>query len=238
MKCFRCGSTFESINDFCPICGSIIQSRIDNTDSRKNVPWETVNASKYPLFAFFNTINESFFNTDIFFTKLKDSITSNNSAWLFGLISGSFGMLSLFLWSAFIPDFSAETEKNISESAMGLMLTPVILSVQMFLLTFYVHFMLIVTRSKKAPVKATFKICCYSLGALILNAIPVAGPLISPLFLFYLILTGLQYVHQMSKWKAAVILIFPIVLFMMIFTVLLAIIIGSIFVGSFSNQLF
>lgn len=222
MKCSRCGFTFDTTQNFCSLCGTISDRELPQK-SLQSVAWESSSAKDYPLRAFLDTIQESFFKADHFFTKIQNS--SSKSALLYGILCGSIGVVSTFLWSFFLPD--SYKQLSATETANNLIFTPLILILQILLTTAYLHFMLLIFRSRKAPIAATFRICCYSLGAWILNAIPAIGPLLAIIMWFYLVITGIHQIHHISKLKALAAMIFPLLL--IFFAVLFAaVILGSI----------
>lgn len=222
MKCSRCGLTFDTTQNFCSLCGGVSESALPKKIPQ-TVSWESGTAKAYPFKAFLDTIQESFFKADHFFNKIQDS--PNKPALLYGLLCGSIGVVSTFLWSFFLPD--PYKQLSVTETAKNLIFTPFALILQILFTTAYVHFMLLILRSRKAPIDATFRICCYSLGALILNAIPAMGPLLSVILWFYLIITGINQIHHVSKLKAFAAMIFPLLLIIMgiVFIVVIA---GSI----------
>lgn len=233
MACSRCGSITDNISDFCPVCGGIAK----NVQQKKlsepaTVSWESSSARNFPVSALIDTIQELFFRTDQFFAKVNSS-KANRSALLFGMVTGSIGMLSEFIWSYLLPDLSFDSQTQLSQSAQLLIFTPIILSFQILLVTIYIQLMLFFTKARNAPVASTFRITCYSLGAFVLYAIPVIGVILAAIMWCYFIITGIHQIHFVSKWKAAMVLIFPfIALFLLFFIILTMIIIGSIIAGN------
>lgn len=233
MECSRCGYLIDTTQFFCPLCGGIFKSEFINKKSSdtETVPWESSSARDYPLRALLNTIQESFFNVDSFFYKLKNA-SSIKPALLYGIISGSIGMVATFLWSFFLPDSLINSQNSTVVTANNLIFTPFILSFQILVTTLYIHLMLIIFRSRKAPISATFRLSCYALGALILNAIPALGPFLSSVLWFYLIITGVHQLHSISKWKALAIMIFPLIFFFFV-VLLIVLAIGIAGVAAF-----
>lgn len=220
MKCPRCDYIVDIPQNFCPLCGGIFESTSQKHKSSESavISWENSSAKDYPLSAFLETIQDSFFKTECFFSKVKNS-DAILPAWLYGIICGSIGMIAGFLWSVFLPGTLTINMSTGSESAYNLILSPALISFQIFFTTAYIQFLLFLFRSKRAPFSATFKVSCYALGPMILNTIPVAGPLLAVIMWFYQIVSGIHQVHQISKWKALAILIFPV--FFLIFIIIL-----------------
>ncbi len=222
MKCSKCGFTFDTTQNFCSLCGAI-SYREQPQENLQPVYEENRSAKDSPMGAFLDTIQESFFKTDFFFSKVQNS--SSKYALLYGMLCGSIGVVSTFLWSFFLPE--PYKQLSATETANNLIFTPFLLILQILLTTAYTHFMLLIWRSRKAPIDATFKICCYSLGALLLNTIPAIGPALAVLFWFYLIITGIHQIHHISRLKAFAAIIFPLILlFFAVFFI--ALIAGSI----------
>jgi hypothetical protein len=222
MKCSRCGFTIDTTHNFCSLCGGVSEGALPNKNF-ESVPWESSYAKDYPLRAFLDTIQESFFKTDHFFSKVQKS--SNKPALLYGILCGSIGVVSTFLWSFFLPD--PYKHLGITETANNLILTPLVLIIQILLTTVYVHFMLIIFRSTNAPISSTFRISSYSLGAFIMNAIPAIGPLLTTVLWFYLIITGIHQIHHIGRLKAFAAMILPLLLlFIVVFFIV--VIVGSI----------
>ena len=222
MKCSRCGFTFDTTQNFCSLCGRVSE-RVLPQKIPQSVSWESGTAKDYPLIAFLDTIQESFFKADNFFSKIQNS--PNKPALLYGMLCGSIGVVATFLWSFFLPD--SYKQLSALESAKNLIFTPFALILQILFTTVYVHLMLVIFRYRKAPIGATFRICCYSLGALILNAIPTMGPMLSIILWFYLIITGIHHIHHTSKLKAFAAITSPF-LFIFMAILFIAVIAGSI----------
>ncbi|HZH73929.1 MAG TPA: YIP1 family protein [Mariniphaga sp.] len=128
-------------------------------------------------------------------------------AWLFGIITGSFGIFASFLWSFL--SFNYTPDKAISPSS--LVLTPVIITLQLFAVTFYCLLVFSFLRQNKSSMKSTFRIVAYSQSAMILYAIPFFGSILSPVLWFYMLVTGLHHANSVGKLKTTLILIFPVI---------------------------
>lgn len=211
MNCKRCGSRIESYCSSlcCPHCGSIVlqnRSKFDNTTDKTLLAWETTEAFSNPLSSLINTLTESFFNTESFFKKVTKG-TTIKPAWFFGVITGSFGIFASFVWSFFTSNYTPD--KTISPSS--LVLTPLIITMQLFAVTFYCQLIFSFLRQNKSSMKSTFRIVAYSQSAMILYAIPFLGSILSPVLWFYMLVTGLHHANSVGKLKTILILIFPVI---------------------------
>lgn len=230
MNCKRCGSQIESFcSSFCcPHCGTIIlqnRSKFDNTADKSLLAWETTEAFTNPLSSLINTLSESFFNTESFFKKVTKG-TTIKSAWLFAIITGSFGIFASFIWSFL--SFNYTPDKTIPPSS--LILTPLIITLQLFAVTFYCLLVFSFLRQNKSSMKSTFRIVAYSQSAMILYAIPFLGSILSPVLWFYMLVTGLHHANSVGKLKTTLILIFPVLFIVFIGIVALsAFLAGNIF---------
>lgn len=238
MTCLRCGSSIQTIHGFCSLCGGLVSqsSQQLSSNNSKTIPWESDLLRSSPLTALVNTIQESFFSADKFFAKVKNLHTKRD-AWFFGLITGSIGIIVTFLWSLFIPDTS-NSQLSTSDYGWTLLFAPFTITLKILFSTIYVHFFLALFRSKQGSLADSFRICSYAQSAFILNSIPVIGSFLAIVMELYLIITGIHHTHHISKFKAFIILLFPIVLLaLVIFAVTIAAITIGIAGSGFSRSL-
>lgn len=250
--CSKCGNSLDSFSALsCPSCGNFYADQ--HTLSLPATPevsmplWESAAAKNFPLTVFFLTLKQIYSAPDQFFSALQ--LKKNfSAAWLFALIAGSIGYTTAFLWSQILPDsfstfFAGHTNGILSEStsspALTLMFTPVYISIEFFLVALYCHFMLLITRKRKNAFIQTLKITAYSQSALLLNIVPVIGPLLATVLFFWQLLTGISVVHQTTRIKAFTALIFPFFVLALFFIVLLLMLafLGVALSGIFSDFL-
>jgi hypothetical protein len=248
MICPRCG--FANINQLhgysCPSCGGIYSSQAQvNKPPRINKNWETDFAKEYPLSAFLLTVKNIFLRPSSFFKNLTNE-GSIFSAWLFALLTCSIGYTFLFFWSNLLTDtltdFYQDSEPYISDTkflnAESLLYTPLLVSFQIWIIALYAQFMLIITKTRKASFKSTFKAVSYSQTAMLLNIIPVAGSFFSSIYTIILLLIGLQTAHEKSKLRMFLILTFPLTLLsVFILLIILIILIFGIATTGLLNDL-
>jgi hypothetical protein len=236
MICSRCGFTDNDIlpGFACSSCGSIFST---DTNSYQYIVeqtplWETNHGKTFPFTAFLKTVQEIFLKPDHFFKQISPK-SQVPSALLFALICGSIGYTFLFLWSQLFPEQlsgmyegteSLFTDKE-SSSASTLLFTPILITLEILFITLYTHSMLFITNTKKNSFSSTLKLVSYAQCALLLNIIPVIGSFFSAVYMFFLLLTGIQHKHEIGKFKAFLILTLPlIIIFILVLIVLLVLI--------------
>ena len=98
----------------------------------------------------------------------------------------------------------------------------------------YLHTMLFITRSVKKPFLFTFKTACYSFGAMIFQVFPLIGPMFSLFALMYLTVSGVGSVHEISRKRALLVLLLPILFLTIAITIIgaMAILAAGIFSGT------
>lgn len=248
MICPRCGfSDTDLLQGYsCPSCGGLYSSQAQiNKPPRIIKSWETDFAKEYPFSSFLLTLKNIFLKPTSFFTSLTGE-GSIFPAWLFALLVCSIGYTFLFIWSNIfsnnISDFYQNSETYISDSkvlnAQSLLFTPLLVSFQIWLITLYCQFMLIITKTKKTSIKSTFKAVSYSQAAMLLNVLPLAGSFFSSIYMIILLLIGLQAAHERSKFRIALILTLPLIFVLLFFLlVIIIILIFGIATTGFLNDL-
>jgi hypothetical protein len=115
------------------------------------------------------------------------------------------------------------------------MFTPVYISMEFLFIALYSHFMLFITRKRKNTFYQTLKISAYSQCALILNIVPIIGPLLATVMVFWQLITGLSVVHQTTRLRVFTALIFPLIVFAFLCVLLLLLL---AFMGVALNNVF
>ena len=229
MICSRCGFTASGfMPDYsCPSCGGIYSSQIEKKQLPSEIPWESNIAKENAFSSFFETVKDVLLKPEHFFKQL---LPEGNilSGWLFALLVGSIGYTIQFIWSQIFPnqfsDFYNSSESlfsNQNSSAETLLFTPLIITFKIWAITFYIHFMLMITRVKRVSMKGTFKVVSYAQSAMILQIIPVFGTIFSFIYTCVLLLIGLNQQHQTSKLKLFFIITLPIIVFIAFVLVIL-----------------
>lgn len=179
--------------------------------------WESAPASQNPLKSLVDTLIQALFNPAQLFMLVKRSTADLKWALLFGLITGSFGVATTFLWSIVtLNTFSGFREDFAGLDGSSLILAPLYICIQILLTAAYTHLLMRITRSATAPFLLTFKTVCYCESAMILNAVPVFGSLLSLIFWIYLLITGTSIVHSAAKTRVFLILFTPVLILVFI----------------------
>lgn len=232
MWCGKCGlETMEiSAGSTCPACGSFV--RTGGTGSHSfdaPVPWESEAAGRRPLMALALTLVRSFSSPGRFFT----AAAANRPllpAFIYGLVLGSVGMVGPLFWKSFfsfsfLSIFSGSNPLYMTESsssAAQLMATPLYVLLQLLFFSVCMHAALVVTRSRKQGPGATFKVICYAQGALLFQAVPIIGGLLSFFAWLYLAVAGIRAVNCLSRTRVFFIFVMPLLIIGLTFAGLLA----------------
>jgi hypothetical protein len=206
--------------------------------SENTVPWESVRELGVGP-ALLRTLRECLLEPYSFFTKVAVS-RSAGMAFVYALILGSIGAVISFIWTYFFLDsglFSSlswldKLTGGKEYSASVLILMPFIITIKELFLTLYFHTLIFLSRAKRRDIKFTFMAVCYAESASILNLIPVAGSLLSPVLSIIILAAAFAKIHRMSTLKAVVIILLPVLILLCLFIIALA---GAIGAGVFVN---
>jgi hypothetical protein len=231
MHCNRCGNDncFSSLHDTCSLCGSAVthvNSTLTGTIYSDSLPWESENGSLSPVKALIMTLVHSFSRRKRFFAAVARS-KPLIPALLYGLIMGTIGTLATIFWefaspfslSSILTDSGIFSDVADPFSPSTLIATPLVLIFQIFFLTIYCHGMLIMTRSKKRPLAATFKTVCYAQGAALFQIVPFAGVFLSFFAGAFLLLDGIHAAHEISRLRTFMSLFLPLIIIISAFAV-------------------
>ena len=245
--CPKCGAPvpIEEAR-FCLVCGhALLNNNQDtiNPAAEKPVPWESVQALGVGP-ALLRTLRECLLEPYSFFTKVAVS-RSAGMAFIYALILGSIGSVLGFTWTYFFLDsglFSSlswldKLTGGKEYSASVLILMPFIIAFKEFFLTLYFHALIALSRARRRHIKYTFMAVCYAESTAILNLIPVAGNLLSPVLSVFILAAAFAKIHRMSTLKAVVIILLPLVVLVFLCIIALAGAIGAgVFVNGFLNK--
>jgi hypothetical protein len=233
VNCYRCGYTTDNppASFACPACGGILAApAAQDSCNPRFLFWESPSAAGNPLKALVDTLQEVLFRPSKFFKTVKNSTSPVFPSLLFGLVTGSFGITISFLWSLIIPEAASEFQYSSSElSSSTLISAPLYILLQIILPAVYAQVMMRIFRSADAPFYLTLKAACYSESAVILNAVPAVGSILSPVVWLYLFVTGVSTIHSKSWTKTFLIMSIPLILlFLFVFLVLIAVLAGRL----------
>lgn len=191
--------------------------------------------------ALFQTFNESTFKPDQFFVRLKGS-SDTGKAFLYGLLLGSIGTIISFVWNRLFLEglFSAFSQSGKEFFSLNsLLYSPILVTIGLCIGALYFQIVLVLTRSARKDLWSTFRIICYSQSATIFQIIPVIGMLISMVWSAYLLMVGFHKVHGMTKMRAFVLIVLPVILLMLLFAFLaIALALAGVFTVEFLKELF
>jgi len=91
-------------------------------------------------------------------------------------------------------------------------LAPIITIVAVFVEAAILHLMLMLVGGANRGFEATARVCAYAQASQLAQAIPFCGALIALVWSLILLILGLSTAHQISRGKAAVAVILPVVL--------------------------
>jgi hypothetical protein len=245
MMCQRCGCSIAEnfLSYSCPLCGSTLATRklIPQPADETIVPWETGQATQGPLQMLWVTLLNSFRKPEVFFQAIAET-PSTTQALIYGLLMGSVGTLFLLIYHYFLPisissmiaDSDLVSENSGSLSPISLVSTPILILAQLFFAAFYIHAMLFITFSRKKPFRVTLKTICYAEGSVLFQIVPVVGPFLACIGWLYLAIVGIAAAHRISKLRACIVLIAPILLLLVLLAV--AVVIAAIAIAVFGGS--
>lgn len=246
--CSKCGALqiHAGTSSFCETCGSSFEPQSEDergkTFLQNTIPWENQNQHPLPL-AFYQTVYLCLCRPSQFFNRITVK-TSLFQAWLFGLVCGSLGMVFTLLWgnTAFyamnIFTLSNVSAGNGSISAFSLILSPILISLTIFAISIYIHFMLVATRSCHAGFRSTVIAVCYMQSALLFCVLPVIGNTLYLIMSVVLAIYSMSMVHNISKSRAVFALLFPCFVFLFLALIIVISAMSSLVViDSFLKQI-
>ncbi len=236
MKCPGCGNgNIYPGAVFCGVCGALISSELSGKAGKQHfnpIIWETDKRSNAPFQALFSTIIEIILRPSRFFRQVASENRSALPAFVFGLATGSIGVIAGWLWAAI---FIKYEQASVLSFIIGnvplpavLIGAPVILNMQFVLAAFYIKIVMYIGRLGKVAFSQIFRMLCYAEGPMTMQVIPVIGATIGAVFQLYDILTGLHFLYSASRWRVFFTLLLP---FFIVIGLVLIIISAGLFVG-------
>lgn len=149
------------------------------------------------------------------------------SLW-FGLITGSFGILMSWLWFELFTRYGGDLSRltglvGFSESSSSmLMYTPVLIIVQLVVLSLYAKLMMRFTKANRVRTRQVIRVLCYAESTSMLLVIPFVGSVLSLVLWVYSALTGLHILFNKRKTAIALMLLLPCFLLVGIAVLILA----------------
>ncbi|MDD5673700.1 MAG: YIP1 family protein [Chitinivibrionales bacterium] len=244
-QCNKCNTLFDAntASPFCSLCGAPLDMKespeiVQTSAPYNGIPWEQTDGQTNLLSAFVKTVREVLFHPTVFFQKLQPG-----SRWwwplLFALVCSSVSAVAVFAWNqvllAWLPDWLAAFEPYL-ENQSSLLWAPFLCVAEVLFSAVSIQLMLVFFhRRQRADFSMTFRMVCYMQSNGLLLLLPFVGIPVSAVWGFYLLIAGLHSVHRMSKFKAVVIVVAPMVLLICVVTAGVAMVVLS---GLFTLQLF
>lgn len=235
MQCVKCGALISSVGALthCHICGDFLHP----SDPMKNqltktagIPWENMEHLGI-IRALYLTIYSCLLKPSTFFNYISEK-SSLFHALLFGLCTGSIGILFDFFWNYratnylhTLTHFEFNSASNINASL--LIFSPLIIIITIFAMSLYIHLLLLITNGKHRNFKSTTIALCYSQSIAVLNIVPLIGKIVATFWGLYIIITGISLVHAISKTRSSLTILLPLFLLLSFLIFSIALIIGG-----------
>jgi hypothetical protein len=185
-------------------------------------PWEDRETSGF-FGGIFRTLRDALFTPSEFFRNM--SITGGlTDPLLYALIVGMVGIMSHYFWSILLydsmqhfmtPELRAAAGNNLigtRGASIATAMTPFLLMFWLFIVSGLLHVILLLLNGARAGFEATFRVISYSVSPFICLAIPWCGMPLTILWVATLSIIGIKEAQETSGGKAAVAVLFPLVL--------------------------
>lgn len=248
MLCNNCNNPVSLLSsNFCSNCGAFLASPPPTTPAEPSqIAWEE-NNQRYSAtgVTLLKTLRAVLFHPNRFFSLIAKQKQRTGPAWAFALIIGGAGLLASWFWSVLLLRYAGTASgtwlfSGNAVSAATLLAAPMLISLEMLLLSFYIIFVMHLTRAKHVPFSQLFRTLCYTEAAMVIQIIPILGTTIASAVWLYSLLTALHKLYAVNRLKLFFLLLLPLFLLGLLFVILLvALLAGVILTGgsSLSNWL-
>ncbi|MBD3314453.1 MAG: hypothetical protein GF344_01590 [Chitinivibrionales bacterium] len=239
-SCSRCGAAlpYLAAQGACTTCGHYIGPaaviRPPGALPNYGTAWEHMGEMGVPR-GFTLTLKESLFDPGRFFARLRLG-TDPFMAWLFALTAASLGITASVLWRTFFESYLPAGPPIVPASSVSrLIFIPVVVTLQLGVVSLLCHFALHVGGLRQAPLSMTFSAACYAKAAAVLQVIPIAGGVASIIAFWIVLLIGLAGVHRSRIGRVTVNLLIPL---LFPAAILVGAIVGGAACGIFIEHIF
>lgn len=240
MLCKNCNNPIPLLSsNFCSNCGAFLATPPPTPAEPDHIAWEE-NDQRYKAtgVTLIKTLRTVLFHPDHFFSLIAKQKQRTGPAWAFALITGGAGLLASWFWSVLFLRY-AGTASGIAwlfdgnaVSPATLLAAPLLISLEMLLLSFYIFCIMRLTRAEYVPFPQLFRTLCYTEAAMVIQIIPFLGTVIASVFWLYSLLTALHKLYAVNRLKLFILLLLPLFLIgLFLVIVLLAVLSGIIFTG-------
>jgi len=230
-ECVKCGIIISKFKQYQELARSFEgQVREISTEEKTISPWESGEGF---IGAFLKTTKEALFSPTQFFKKVSTG-TGYGSPLIYGIISGIIGFGFSFLWQwLFLSRLVPPQVRSFLPYQLYLSLIligmPFGVAFSLYAGSGITHLCLMIVGGNKSGFQPTFRALSYSYCSHLFNIIPIIGGLIGSIYMIVLFTIGIREGHSISTGKAALAVLLPAIVTIVL--VLLALFI-PFFMGS------
>lgn len=229
--CPKCKTSLQNSTSGCPVCGSLRPCNSSGSDAAPTGIGAT-------LQGYWQTTVQILFQPARFFARI-DRTVSLFEVFLYGLAVNAIGTLAAFFWADRLMQWfdgllpaSMSALWNSAASTSTLLYAPLFGMASIILNTVFVFITLRFFARTKTPFKLVLRMISYAQAGMILSIIPLAGPIMAPLWSIWLYLNGMSAIAGISRLKAFMLLVLPLLI--LGFLTILLIILAVLGIGIFS----
>ncbi len=173
---------------------------------------------------------EKFFRRMTFRAGLKEPFA-------FGLLFGSIGSMFEFFWQFLLASGKSPfyVQRLLEHFPLNLLffglliLSPLIVTIMMFISGGIVHLCLLAVRGGKNGFEGTFRVIAFSQATNFLGIIPFLGGLIGSVWQLVVLIMGLREIHEISYLRVFLAVLLPVGLFFLLTIIIIIALVSSLF---------
>jgi hypothetical protein len=212
VRCPKCGGRFKYLK----------REEGLKTEKRQATPWET-----HLQLGLWRGIKETIKSVNFLPRKMFSTmpvIGGLRGPLAFGLLIGSISSMFSFFWeflmatSGFLKplgDVSVSFSLPIIFFSL-ILLSPILVTIEIFILSFIIHFLLLLVRCGKNRFEATFRVVAYSQATRVWSIIPFIGSPIGWVWRSIIHVIGLKEAHETSYLRVMIAFSIPLVVLLLI----------------------